>query len=206
MKEILANLFGKDNSEKIPFPEEYQMRIVLYEFNKQQLLEIINKYILKSYHLNLIGNAFRNLNEYSLAENAYKDAIKLTPEFDEPYGNLLSLYISQQKNELFEEVYRQGMHSATKKSFIIYQDGRLSFIRGNFKQSLMAAKCVLTDDFFQDEAAFILGLHSLLSLVKQGEDVENNFNEAIKMWEMGISIFPESQSLKELSEYFEENE
>lgn len=206
MKKMFAKLFGNVNSEKLPLPEEYQVRIVLNDFNKQQLLEIINKYILKSHHLNLIGTAFRNLNEYSLAENAYKDAIKLSPEFDEPYGNLLSLYISQQNYESCEDVYRQGMNNATKKSFIIYQDGRLAFIKGNFEQSLSAARSILIDEQMNDEPAFILGIHSLLSMIKQQKNIEENFNEAVKMWEMGISIFPESQSLNELSKYFVESE
>jgi hypothetical protein len=74
MKEIFANQTGKNNSEKMPLPQDYQMKIVLNEFNTQQLLEIINKYALKSHHLNLIGNTFRNLNEYILAENAYTEA------------------------------------------------------------------------------------------------------------------------------------
>lgn len=205
MKKIFTKLFGKDNSEKLPLPQEYQVRIVLNEFNKQQLLEIINKYVLKSNHLNLIGTAFRNLNEYSLAENAYKDAIKLLPEFDEPYGNLLLLYIYQQKYELCEDIYRQGMDNATKKSFIIYQDGRLAFIKGKFRQSLMAARSVLIDENMNNEPAIVMGIHSLLSLIKQQKNIEENFKEAVEMWKVGISIFPESQSLNELSKYFVEN-
>jgi len=116
------------------------------------------------------------------------------------------LYIAQQKFELFEDVYRKGMKSAAKKSFIIYQEGRLSFIRGDFKQSLMAAKCVLADEQFQDEDAFILGLNSLFSLINQNDNEENNFNDATEMWEMATSIFPDSQPLKKFSKYFSENE
>ncbi len=162
--------------------------------------------MLESHHLNLIGNTFRNLNEYILAEDAYTEEIKLLPKFDEPFGYLLSVYIAQQKLELFEDVYRQGMKSAAKKYFIIYQDGRLPFIRGNFKQSLMAAKCILADEQFKDEAAFILGLRSLLYLINQNDNEENNFTDATEMWEMATSIFPESLRLKEFSKYFSENE
>lgn len=206
MKNILKKLFGSQDHQKFPMPEEYQVRITLNEFNKEQLLEIINKYILKSHHLNLIGIAFRNLNEFSLAEKAYKDAIELFPEYDEPYGNLLSLYIAQKKYDLCEDVYREGMNNASKKSFIIYQDGRLAFIKGNFEQSLMAARSILIDEKMNDEAAFVLGIHSLLSLINQHKDTEKNFNEAIKMWKMGLSVFPDSESLRQLSKYFEDNE
>lgn len=204
MKRFLEKVFGSHEVQKNPLPEEYQVRIALNEFRKEQLIDIINKYILKSHHLNLIGLAFRNLKEFDLAEKNYLEAIELSPEYDEPYGNLLSLYITQKKYELCENIYRKGMNNANKKSSIMYQDGRLAFVKGNFEQSLLAARSILIDENMNDEAAFVLAIHSLLSLIKQQKDTEKNFNEAVKMWEMGISIFSESQSLKELSKHFKD--
>jgi tetratricopeptide (TPR) repeat protein len=206
MKRFLKKVFGSHEVQKNPLPEEYQVRIALNEFRKEQLIDIINKYILKSHHVNLIGLAFRNLKEFNLAEKNYLEAIELSPEYDEPYGNLLSLYITQKKYELCENIYRKGMNNANKKSSIMYQDGRLAFIKGNFEQSLLAARSILIDENMNDEAAFVLAVHSLLSLIKQQKDTEKNFNEAVKMWEMGISIFSESQSLKELSKHFKDHE
>jgi len=206
MKNIFKKLFSSKEYQKIPMPEEYQVRIILNEFKKEQLLEILNKYIFKSQHLNLIGTAFRNLNEFDLAEKSYKDAIELLPEYDEPYSNLLSLYIAHEKYDLCEDVYRQGMNNAIKKSFIVYQDGRLAFIKGKFEQSLSAARSILSAEVMNYEPAFILGIHSLLSLIKKQKDIEQNANEAFEMWKMGMIVFPESQSLIELSKYFEDNE
>ncbi len=202
MKNFLKSIFGQKTHPKVPFPAEYQVKICL-EYNKGELLELYEKYILKAHHLNLIGIAFKKLNEYDLAEKAYIDAIELQPEYDEPYGNLLSLYINQGKYELCEDIYRKGMSDADKKSFIIYQDGRLAFIKGNFQQSLMAARSILIDEEMKDEPAFVLGIHSYLSLIKQQKDVERNYYEASKMWKKGISVFPDSQALIDLSKHFE---
>lgn len=98
-------LFGSQEVQKIPLPDEYQVRITANEFKKEQLIDIINKYIFRSHHLNLIGTAFRNLKEFNLAEKTYLDAIELSTKYDEPYGNLLSLYIAQEKYELCEDIY-----------------------------------------------------------------------------------------------------
>jgi tetratricopeptide (TPR) repeat protein len=196
----------KDYHEKPPMPESYQAGLILNEYDKDQLLEIINKYHLNSHHWNLLGTAFRNLKEDSLsAENAYKEAIEKHPEYDEPYGNLLSLYIAQEKFDLFEHVFRQGMKNASKKSFIIYQDGRLAFMKGNFNQSLMAAMSILIDEEMKNEGAYVLGIHSLLSMLDIEKSAEKNFNEALKMWKMDISVFPDSESLIQLSIHFEGN-
>ncbi len=197
-----SNLIAKKLS-KTPLPDEYQVKIALNEFSRKQLIAISTKFILEAQHLDSIGNAFKNLNEYRLAEKAYIDAIELLPEFDKPYGNLLSLYIDQGKYELCEDIYHKGMTEADKKPYIIYQDGRLSFIQGNFRKSLMVARYILMDEGIEDEPAFVLAIHSLLSLIKQQKDVEKNYYEASKMWKAGISIFPDSPALIELTKHFE---
>lgn len=156
MKSFIKSIFVQKPRPKVPFPQENQVKIVLNEYNKDELLEILEKYILKANHLNLIGIAFRALKEYDLAEKVFLESIELLPEYDEPYGNLISIYIIQEKYELCESIYRKGMNNANKKSFIIYQDGRLAFIKGNFEQSLMAARSILIDEEMNDEAAFVL--------------------------------------------------
>lgn len=201
MKKWFAKIFKKEDSKKIPLPEEYQIRI-LFEFNKKQLLNILEKYELKAHHLNLIGNAFKTQKEYKLAENAYKDAIKLAPEYDEPYGNLMALYITQKKYELCEDVYQKGMTNATKKTFIIYQDGRVAFDHGNYEQAFRAALCVLTDEGVENESALVLAILSSLSLVREEKDIEKNYREAFDWWKIGMSIFPDSEALNGLSKYF----
>ncbi len=203
MRNIFKRIFGSSGFEKQPLPQEYQLKIIFNQFSKEDLTNLPEKYILTSNHLNLIGSAFRNMNELGLAEKAYKDAIESAPENDEPYGNLMSLYILQGKYELCEDIYQQGMHNATKKSFIIFQDGRLAYIQDEFQHSLMAARCVLTDENFASEEAFILCIRSLLSLIKEEDNVEKNTIEAIEMWQLGISVFPESDELKKLGEYFQ---
>lgn len=189
---------------KIPFPPENQVNFLIGKYNKDELLEIIDKYSLESHHLNLIGNAFRAINEFDLAEHAFFKSIELMPEYDEPYGNLISLYIIQEKYDQCEDVYLKGMKSATKKSFIIFQDGRLAFIKRNFDQSLMAARTVLMDENMDYEPAFILAIHSLLSLIKEGkgENIKNYCSEASETWQTGINKFPQSDDLKQLSKYF----
>ena len=185
------------------FPPELQVNFLTGKYSKEQLLQIMDNYMLEATHLNLIGNAFRALYEFNLAEQAFNKSIELSPEYDEPYGNLLSLYILQKKYELFEDVYLKGMESAVKKSFIIFQDGRLAFIMGNFEQSLMAAREVMIEEDFNDEPAFILAIHSLLSLIKADKgDVAGYCKEAAETWQTGIKKFPQSDDLKHLSKYF----
>jgi hypothetical protein len=95
-------------------------------------------------------------------------------------------------------------NSSGSKSSIVYQDGRLHFIKGDYEMALSAARSCLTVEKFQDLGAFILALHALLSLIKQGKNVDDNIKEAVKLWQFGMKNFPDSEQLKELSKYFEE--
>jgi tetratricopeptide (TPR) repeat protein len=204
-----AKSSSNKSKEKQPFPPEYQMKIFMNQFNREQLLDILNDYILQGNHYDLIGTSFRNLGEYDLSEKAYLRAIELSPELENPYANLLSLYILQDKYWLCDEIYHKGMRNVTNanaQSAIVFQDGRLQFAKGNYQLALSAARSVLNVEKFQHEGAFVLALHSLLSLIKQEEDVSDNCDEAIKLWTIGISIFSESEELKELSKYFTDEE
>ncbi|MDR1198092.1 MAG: hypothetical protein LBK94_03640 [Prevotellaceae bacterium] len=208
---FLKKLFGKSaatrEQKKKVLPVEYQIKMEMGEFSKSQLIKIQSDFILQAGHFNSIGTAFRRTEEYDLAEKAYLQAIELSPEYEDPYANLLSLYILLKKYEQCELIYRRGMnHSAGSKSSIVYQDGRLHYIKGNYKMAFSAAQSCLTVEKFQDEFSFELAIKSLLSLVKQEEEEEKNFEEAMKLWKFGMKIFPNSEQLKELSKYFIDDE
>jgi tetratricopeptide (TPR) repeat protein len=205
---IIKKLFAKKENasqeqNKKLLPVEYQLKMELGEFSKGQLIEIQKDYILQAEHFNSIGTAFRRLEEYDLAEENYLHAIELSPEYEDPYANLLSLYILLEKYDQYEMIYHKGMaNSSGSKSSIVYQDGRLHFIKGNYHKALMAARSCLTVEQFQDELSFVLAIKSLLALVKQGEEVEENNKEAKSLFEFGMKIFPDSALLKELSNRF----
>jgi Flp pilus assembly protein TadD len=93
---------------KEPFPEEYQMQLVMNQYQPKELEEMQEKYILKANHWNLFGNSFRYYEKYEEAENAYLQSVELDPNNEEPYGNLLSLYIQTDNYENYENVYQKG--------------------------------------------------------------------------------------------------
>ena len=193
------------NHKKQSLPAEYQVDIVCNKFSKQQLIGLQNKYILQGNHYDLIGTAFRNMKEFDLSEKAYLKAIELFPEFENSYANLISLYILQRKYDLCDDIYGKASRNISdehKRSVVIYQDGRLQFAKGKYSTALMAARSVLTVENFQHEGAFVLAIHSLLSLIKEQVDVEHNYGEALKMWKFGLSIFTDSKDLNEFAKYF----
>jgi tetratricopeptide (TPR) repeat protein len=206
MKKILDNLFGKGKTKR-SIPDELQIDIVLGKLDKAKLLNIQDRYILQGNHYDLVGTAFRNMGEYGLSEKAYLKAVELSPELENPYANLLSLYILQKKYDLCESIYNKGMHNITdphKQSAIVYQDGRLQFAKGDYSTSLSAAHSVLNVEKFQHEGAFVLAIHSLLSMIKQGIDRDENCEQAFELWKFGLSVFPDSEALNELSHFFTE--
>ena len=199
-------LVWKTGKRKQPLPQEYQLEILLGKFNKKQLQKLQDNYTLQANHYDLIGTAFRNMEEYELSEKAYMQAIELSPGFEDPYANLLSLYIRQGKYEQCEAIYRKGMdNSSGSKSSIVFQDGRLHFIKGNYELALHAARSILNVERFQDEYAFVLAVKSMIALAKQGVDREENYTEAKKLCQFGLSIF-NSEQLRELEKSLPETE
>ncbi|MDR2970781.1 MAG: hypothetical protein LBU83_02455 [Bacteroidales bacterium] len=202
---FFKRLFAENNEkqEKQPMPPEYQIKIVVGQFNKKQLLDIQDNYILQANHFDLIGTAFRNLEEYELAEKAYFKAIELKADYEDPYSNLMSLYILQKKYDHCEAIYRKGMdNSSDSKSSIVYQDGRLMFVKGNYEMAFRAAQSVLNVEQLEHEGAFVLAIHALLSLIGEGKETESTISQAVQLWKVGVSKFPKSQPLKELAHFF----
>jgi tetratricopeptide (TPR) repeat protein len=195
------------NEDKTPLPVEMQIKIRTGRLSKYELINIRENFQLDAEQLNLLGNAFRQIVEYGLAEKAYLTALELSPEYENPYANLLSLYILQEKYGLCEEIYLKGMRlSSGRQSVIVYQDGRLHYIKGDYNMAFKAAQSCLTVEKFQDEPSFELAVKALLALVKQGKDTEKNHERARELWKMGINIFPDSERMKELSKYFTNDE
>src|SRR5688500_10275072 len=95
-------------------PAEYQVRIVTNEFTKDELQDLIGQYDLTATELNLFGNAFRTMDELTLAELTFKKSIATDKGYDEPYGNLLSLYCLQKRNDEGRAVLDEALKHARK--------------------------------------------------------------------------------------------
>ncbi len=191
-----------------PLPTEVEIKIAIYKYDKNELLNIVEEYTLTATQLNTMGNAFRNFDEFELAEKYFLQSIELAPEYDEPYAHLISLYAKQNKFDLCEAIYQKGSKNATKKTYIMYHDGRVSFLKGDYHGSLMAGRCILIDEKWHYEDAIVLVIKSLLMLIKsnQSENLENDFHEAYLAWKTGLTLFPNSEELLQLSKTFSEKE
>jgi tetratricopeptide (TPR) repeat protein len=197
------------NVEKEPFPEEYQMQLVMNQYQPKELEEMQEKFILKANHWNLFGNSFRYYEKYEEAENAYLQSVELDPNNEEPYGNLLSLYIQTDNYENYENVYQKGTKNANPQDFIIYQDGRYQYHQGDYDMAFSAALSVLTSKQMQDEGAWILGVRALMGMGDNERDKEKSlehYSQAIDMLKKGLFVFPESKGLKQLKEMIGNNE
>ena len=145
-------------------PPEYQVRIVTNEFNKKELQNLMEDYELTATEVNLVGNAFRNLGELELAEAALKESISKDKGYDEPYGNLISLYCSQKKYDQCRSVLDDAHRDARKDSFVLYQYGRMSVITGDYDTAVNAAYAALKGENYEFEAAYELGVRAILAL------------------------------------------
>lgn len=191
-----------------PLPIEIEIKILMNAFDKSELLKITDEFALTSFQFNSVGTAFRQLGELTLAEKYFLMSIEINPKYDEPYAHLISLYAEQNKFDLCETIYQQGSKNATKKTYIMYHDGRVSFLKGNYQGSLMAGRCILIDEEWRDEKAIVLVIKSLLMLIKnnQSKDIESDFQEARLAWKKGLTIFPDSDELLQLSRIFSDND
>ena len=173
---------------------------------KSQLLNMLNDHSLSAIELNSVGNAFRDLDEYELSEKAFLKSIELNPSYDAPYAHLISLYAKQNKFDLCEEIYQKGSKNAIEKTYIMYHDGRSRFLKGDYNGSLMAGRCILIDDKWQNEEAIIMVIKSIVMLIKneQSKDPDIDLQEAYLAWKRGLILFPDSQELLQYSKMFAE--
>jgi len=86
-------------------------------YSKNELINILESYSLSATQANSVGNAFRHLDEFQLAEKYFLLSIELDPKYDEPYAHLISLYAQQGKFDLCESIFQQGNKNATKKTY-----------------------------------------------------------------------------------------
>ena len=190
--------------EKQPLPKEIEA--LLFTSSKEQLLDIQDKYILDAFQINTVGGTFKSLKEYELSEKAFLQSIKLLPKYEDPYGNLISLYSSLKQYEKGESIYRKGMDNSSSKSFIIFHYGRLQFIKGNYPLTLATMKSILNVKDLQHDGVYLLAIRAAFEMIKTGKDTHNLATDAMSLWQEGIAKFPESKELKELAPYFVEDE
>jgi hypothetical protein len=56
-------------------PTDYQVRIVTNQFKRDELQNLMREHDLTATELNLVGNAFRTMDELELAERTFKKSI-----------------------------------------------------------------------------------------------------------------------------------
>ena len=197
-----------ENNVKAKFPEELQLQIVLNMLSVAELLEITKKYELKAHHWNLIANSYKQFQEYYLAEKAYLQAIELDPTNEEPYGNLMALYLTTNNYSNYENLYSAGMANANPRSYIVLKDGLYQYKhKKNYDMAHSAALSVLTAKKMQDEDAFILAVSALFSWGLECENQNegyDKFMEGIEMLRRGLIVFPNSEHLNTIKSQYAE--
>lgn len=137
-----------------------------------------------------------------MAEKSYLNAIEIKPDYEEPYGNLMSLYIFLKRWDSLESIYQSGISNASSHSFIIFQAGRYQFYLGNYELSYNAALKVIQEDKLDNEQAFILGIKSLIKLTESTnkQDKKTLFVETSILLDKALNHFPNSIDLIQLKE------
>lgn len=208
LEQLSASLFLVKDNPRGSISSETETKLALNLLSFKELNDLIANEILNANQWNLIANSYRYQEKYDLAEAAYLKAIELDPKNEEPYGNLLSLYILTENFANYEDIYSDGMRNASPKNFIVYQDGRYQYQTGDYDMAYSAALSVLTAKQMQDEGAWILGVLSSFNMAREAENDEKKlefYNQANDMLEKGLIVYPESAELIRLkSKYFED--
>lgn len=188
-------------------PSEYQVRIVTNQLTGDELQNLMREYDLTATELNLIGNAFRTMDEFELAERTFKKSISEARGYDEPYGNLLSLYCLQKRYDEGRALFGDALKHARKHSFVWYHFGRLCALSGDYDGAVDAAYAALKGENYEFEAAYELGVHALFARIgkKRSENPEKDLEDAYNLLTVGRNKFPDSPELKELAKVFEED-
>jgi hypothetical protein len=82
----------------------------------------------------------------------------------------------------------------------------ISTIKVDYDMAFSAALSVLTSKQMQDEGAWVLGVYALLGMSENSTDDEQTveyYNQAKEMLRRGLFVFPNSESIKNLSKMFE---
>ena len=197
------NLFRKKR-----LPSEYQVRIVTNQLTKDELQNLMREYELTATELNLVGNAFRTMDEFELAERTLKKSISKDTGYDEPYGNLLSLYCLQNRYDEGRALLDDALKHARKHSFVWYHFGRMCALSGDYDSAVDAAYAALDGEHYEFEAAYALGVRTLFARIgqKKREDAEKDLEDAHNLLTVGLNRFPDSAELKKLAEVFEDDQ
>lgn len=185
-------------------PVEHEVRIVTNKLTKDELQNLMREYDLTAAQLNNVGNAFRTMGELTLAEHALRESISRDKGYDDPYGNLLSLYSLQKRYADGRALLDDALKQPGKHSYVWFHFGRMSALSGDNDNAVAAAYAALDGDS-EFEAAYELGVRALLSRAaqKQSEAAEKDIEDGYRLLTLGLSKFPGSAKLKELAEVFE---
>lgn len=200
---LFAKLFNPSpKNEKLSAEE--QMGIVNNEYSVKELCAFIPREAISAENLVLIANSLRYHQKFDAAEMTYKFAIQKKSNYEDGYFNLMSLYLLQRNFEGCEEMYHKGRANCESSDYIVFQDGRMQFMKGNYDLALSAMYSVLSALEFQYLPAIALAIHCHLWLVKAKENREENYEKAAQLYQIGKEQYPDSEELKELSKFFEE--
>lgn len=188
-------------------PTDYQVRIVTNQFKRDELQNLMREHDLTATELNLVGNAFRTMDELELAERTFKKSISKAKGYDEPYGNLLSLYSLQKRYDEGRALLEDALRHVQKHSFVWYHFGRMCALAGDYDSAVNAAYTALEGENYEFEAAYELGVHALLTRIgqKKSTNPEKDREDAHKLLTVGLDKFPDSAELKKLAEVFDDD-
>lgn len=200
---FLSSIFRSSKTNDSLTVEE-QLGIINNQYSLSELVDFLKKKSLSAENIVLIANSFRYLEEYELSEKTYRLAIQDKPDYEDAYFNLMSLYILQRNFEGCEEMYQKGRANCESSDYIVFQDGRMQYMKGNYDLALSAMYSVLSALKLSYLPAIVLALHCHLQLIKAKENRDENYERAFKLYHIGKEQYPDSEELKEISQFFEE--
>lgn len=180
-------------------PIEYQVLLSINGFSLNEMNVITETYNLDSDGWNLIGLAYRDMQRFPLAEEAFEKSIQINPKNPKPYENLLSLYLLTKNFHNYVKTIQFGKANSVPNSYILYQYGRYKYYKRNYEQAKQIALSAISENVRQYEELWLLAIFSLLKLSLKSKDNFAHIEQAKAMLVEALELFPDSELLTSLN-------
>jgi predicted CXXCH cytochrome family protein len=149
------------------------------------------------------GDIAVEMNQFSIAEKAFKKAVKVDPYFERSYINLSDLYRVQQRSKSVSIVLNKGMKMLPKSALIRYSFGLHLVRQKNTDKAVTYFEKAMLLSPHNDQYAytFILamdGTGQSKQALEKLKKLISNYPEKIQLRDLGLYL---SQKLKHKSDY-----
>ena len=97
-------------------------------------MEINDSYAQVHYNL---ANSLRDLGRIDEAIREYKSAIEISPDFQYPYNNLLSIYVEARDQEAVDELLKEMEIIFFREENFLYTKGAVYYYLGRYREAVI---------------------------------------------------------------------